>query len=88
MSAPTPDAVPPSSNLSNLLYNTTGNNNIPPTPNGAEAFGTTNATFIFDLLDWTDFASWGQFEGLVTAGNGAFDPAGVSQNENDFWFGS
>ncbi|KAH8641100.1 hypothetical protein IG631_04041 [Alternaria alternata] len=88
LSAPTPDAVPPSSNLSNLLYNTTGNNNIPPTPNSAEAFGTTNPTFTFDLLDWTDFASWGQFEGLVTAGNGSFDPAGVSQNENDFWFGS
>jgi hypothetical protein len=67
------------------------NSNVSSTPDStaaaAAAFNnTTNPTFSFDLLDWTDFASWGQFEGLVTAGNGSFDPA--TQTENDFWFGS
>ena len=93
MSAPNPDPVASAPNLAPLLYgnnnNNNNNNNIDIDGTGAfnnSTNNTTNPTFSFDLLDWSDFASWGQFEGLVTAGNGSFDPA--TQSENDFWFGS
>jgi hypothetical protein len=93
MSAPNPDNVASASNLAPLLYGNANNTNIDisSTADSAAAFNngdntTANSTFSFDLLDWSDFASWGQFEGLVTAGNGSFDP--VTQSENDFWFGS
>ncbi|EMD63810.1 hypothetical protein COCSADRAFT_161189 [Bipolaris sorokiniana ND90Pr] len=38
-----------------------------------------------DLFDWSDLASWGQFEGLVTAGNGMYDP-GMLGDEGEFQF--
>jgi hypothetical protein len=37
------------------------------------------------MFDWSDLASWGQFEGLVTAGNGMYDP-GVLVNDDEFQF--
>ncbi|KAI4664105.1 uncharacterized protein J4E79_003606 [Alternaria viburni] len=89
MSAPNPDSVAPAANLPPLMYSS-NNSNIDISDSAAVFNNTnnnaTNPTFSFDLLDWSDFASWGQFEGLVTAGNGSFDP--VTQSENDFWFGS
>jgi hypothetical protein len=66
---------------SSLLYN--GDNNMLPTPDSSVAF---NPSFTSSELDWSDLASWGQFEGLVTAGNGMYDP--MTQGNNDFWFGS
>ncbi|KAL6150293.1 hypothetical protein ACJQWK_00501 [Exserohilum turcicum] len=32
-----------------------------------------NSAFGPDLFSWSDLASWGQFEGFVTAGNGMYD---------------
>ena len=69
---------PETAGLSELRF---GNGNIPPTPDSSVAFNPAMME-----LDWSDLASWGQFEGLVTAGNGMFDP--VTQGNNDFWFGS
>lgn len=39
-----------------------------------------------DLFDWSDLASWGQFEGLVTAGNGMYDAGMLMGEEGDFQF--
>jgi len=79
MPTSTPQDNPPSppEGLSNAVYNS----NVPPTPDSAAAFN--NPMFTSDLLDWSDLASWGQFEGLVTAGNGMYD-RGLLGDDGDF----
>ncbi|EDU44575.1 fungal specific transcription factor domain containing protein [Pyrenophora tritici-repentis] len=79
MPTSTPQDNPPSptGGLSNTPYN----GNVPATPDSAAALN--NPIFNSDLFDWSDLASWGQFEGLVTAGNGMYDRSMLA-DDGDF----